>query len=917
MKDFLENLQVEVPDEDKLLREIDDIEKKEINLTNDDEEKRTALHLACDLGFTKLVKKIIAKGADVNLIDGYKLSPLMTVCSLEDVNIELIKALLEKEPDLYHVTGKKNNALHIAIINKHTEVVKIIIDHLKENKNTLRDILQQKNKDGFTPIDLALINNDDNISDYLIKSVNSPNLKDSWIRIYGLSTDDSVKQRGAKKKSELMAQKQKVDEEKQRIENLKNKTVKEDKTIPEDLLRLLGVFRQNRGSFTEDQWTRITDTNTGLTLLHAASYIGDNDSADELLAMKAVVNIQDKGNKTPLDYAKTELMKDLLKKVGGKTGQELERERLDQEREMLEAQEKDRQQSLSKKESDSQDAQTLTNDQRIRLISDAHHDGDEDEELSVAVRVGQLDQRSSLAIIPYENIDADFQARLREYHLHTTHSDNQNVCYNPQLKKELLGSGSSGVSDFHKTLGAQAEDNRNKNYSKVTLLESPEKKSLDDYGLASQDALDDCTLKTFPLPDGVKLNMAVDKANGKVYLSKTSIAEIKRQGLTLSIKIPSKTGGDPEYLEFINGVLHIVDTPIGESRIAGKGELHGLAGYQGKVQTYSGQLTLTNGHNSKIASFDDKDSAEDNNPSDDRLKRKRSNSLDGNILSPSPSIKRSKIAETSFPDLFAKQESSREALEEKQKELVQVLRSQIEKGTVDKESVRAVSDEIDENNRKRLYRAASPSKTTAIVKEALKATSFGRAVGKRLFPLGLGNEAEEKLTKEQKTKDELNEHLDSSLTSTNALLEEIHSLEESYKQVSDEIQFLQGAKQAFFEKIQAEFKDDSTEWWKDHYENKMTESQKIALLKAGPEKAFEEAEKIAKRNNQEFVKRDVFNYMAKRDDITSHTSEKQEEIKGVIKKVVGHLAPLNEAIKLHFEQKATKSSQRPSGPSIG
>jgi ankyrin repeat protein len=663
MKDFLENLQVEVPDEDKLLREIDDIEKKEINLTNDDEEKRTALHLACDLGFTKLVKKIIAKGADVNLIDGYKLSPLMTVCSLEDVNIELIKALLEKEPDLYHVTGKKNSALHIAIINKHTEVVKIIIDHLKENKNTLRDILQQKNKDGFTPIDLALINND-NISDYLIKSVNSPNLKDSWIRIYGLSTDDSVKQRGAKKKSELMAQKQKVDEEKQRIENLKNKTVKEDKTIPEDLLRLLGVFRQNRGSFAEDQWTRITDTNTGLTLLHAASYIGDNDSADELLAMKAGVNIQDKGNKTPLDYAKTELMKDLLKKVGGKTGQELERERLDQEREMLEAQEKDRQQSLSKKESDSQDAQTLTNDQRIRPISDAHHDGDEDEELSVAVRVGQLDQRSSLAIIPYENIDADFQARLREYHLHTTHSDNQNVCYNPQLKKELLGSGSSGVSDFHKTLGAQAEENRNKNYSKVTLLASPEKNSFSDYGLASQDALDNCTLKTFPLPDGVKLNMAVDKATGKVYLSETSIKEIRNQGLTLSIKIPSKTGGAPEYLEFINGVLHIVDTPVGESRIAGKAELHGLAGYEGEVQTYSGQLALTNqaSAGSSIlheikgleSSYLDRD-----NSGGSAEKRRLSDSVDDNIFKKTKtyhlsSRKEADVISASFPELASK-----------------------------------------------------------------------------------------------------------------------------------------------------------------------------------------------------------------------------------------------------------------------
>ncbi|MDE1045670.1 MAG: ankyrin repeat domain-containing protein, partial [Nitrospinaceae bacterium] len=60
----------------------------------------------------------------------------------------------------------------------------------------------------------------------------------------------------------------------------------------------------------------------GHTPLHQAALDGQKEIAELLIAEGADVNAKDRGGQTPLDWADDEFA-DLLRKHGGKTGEEL------------------------------------------------------------------------------------------------------------------------------------------------------------------------------------------------------------------------------------------------------------------------------------------------------------------------------------------------------------------------------------------------------------------------------------------------------------------------------------------------------------------------------------------------------------------------------------------------------------------
>ncbi len=62
--------------------------------------------------------------------------------------------------------------------------------------------------------------------------------------------------------------------------------------------------------------------NIGLTPLHLAAVNGHKEIAELLIAAGTDVNAKDEDGKTPLDYTEGEIA-DLLRKHGGKTGEEL------------------------------------------------------------------------------------------------------------------------------------------------------------------------------------------------------------------------------------------------------------------------------------------------------------------------------------------------------------------------------------------------------------------------------------------------------------------------------------------------------------------------------------------------------------------------------------------------------------------
>ena len=64
---------------------------------------------------------------------------------------------------------------------------------------------------------------------------------------------------------------------------------------------------------------------TGL-LLHYAAQLGHKETVELLIAEGADVNAKDFGGTTPLDMADDKEIADLLRKHGGKTGEELKAE---------------------------------------------------------------------------------------------------------------------------------------------------------------------------------------------------------------------------------------------------------------------------------------------------------------------------------------------------------------------------------------------------------------------------------------------------------------------------------------------------------------------------------------------------------------------------------------------------------------
>ena len=68
-----------------------------------------------------------------------------------------------------------------------------------------------------------------------------------------------------------------------------------------------------------------TKTKDGTTPLHTAARFGHKEVAELLIAKGADVNAKNDGGETPLDGADGEIA-DLLRKHGGKTGEELEAE---------------------------------------------------------------------------------------------------------------------------------------------------------------------------------------------------------------------------------------------------------------------------------------------------------------------------------------------------------------------------------------------------------------------------------------------------------------------------------------------------------------------------------------------------------------------------------------------------------------
>lgn len=105
--------------------------------------KTSALHLACEYGQLRLVECIIQLGADLEITDSFRRTPVLIACEMGC--LEILKILIEHGSNIQARDYEGNTALHIAALEGKLHIVRYFVEELKFSTNV-------KNKQGFTPL---------------------------------------------------------------------------------------------------------------------------------------------------------------------------------------------------------------------------------------------------------------------------------------------------------------------------------------------------------------------------------------------------------------------------------------------------------------------------------------------------------------------------------------------------------------------------------------------------------------------------------------------------------------------------------------------------------------------------------------------------------------------------------------------
>ncbi len=119
------------------------------NIDIKDQNKNTPLHLAASNGHTDIVKLLMEKGSDLSVVNKEGNTSLHLAAS--NGHIDIVKFLMEKGSDLSAVNKNGDTLLHLAASNGHTDIVKLLMEKGSD--------LSSMNKDGDTPLSTAFYNN--------------------------------------------------------------------------------------------------------------------------------------------------------------------------------------------------------------------------------------------------------------------------------------------------------------------------------------------------------------------------------------------------------------------------------------------------------------------------------------------------------------------------------------------------------------------------------------------------------------------------------------------------------------------------------------------------------------------------------------------------------------------------------------
>ncbi|UIP92768.1 ankyrin repeat domain-containing protein [Wolbachia endosymbiont of Anopheles demeilloni] len=118
------------------------------------QENLTSLHTVAGNGYIDIVKLLLDYGADVNAKNASGRTPLQKAA--ENGRLEIVKYFIEeKNVDVNAKTKVDNTPLHLAVKRGLYDIVKFLLKNGAE--------VDANNKEGFTPLDLAIIDYKDSI----------------------------------------------------------------------------------------------------------------------------------------------------------------------------------------------------------------------------------------------------------------------------------------------------------------------------------------------------------------------------------------------------------------------------------------------------------------------------------------------------------------------------------------------------------------------------------------------------------------------------------------------------------------------------------------------------------------------------------------------------------------------------------
>ena len=127
----------------------------------------TALHVACNKGNCHMVNELLqVKNIEINKKDKNHNTPLHAACARGNQNI--VESLIKAGADCTVVNDIKRHPLHVAVVERNLEVVITILRNAA-SANLLQDLLDARDKRGFTVFLLAVQSGDEQTVKHLLE----------------------------------------------------------------------------------------------------------------------------------------------------------------------------------------------------------------------------------------------------------------------------------------------------------------------------------------------------------------------------------------------------------------------------------------------------------------------------------------------------------------------------------------------------------------------------------------------------------------------------------------------------------------------------------------------------------------------------------------------------------------------------